>query len=268
MSTVEEKHDLNRQHWDATAPEHRRRVEQDGGWRKCLQEPQIAFEGQALETILEVTGELEGKSVCVVGSGDNYAAFALARLGAEVTSVDISEQQLQAATRRASELGLQIRFIRADAADLGSIADSSFDLMVSTNGFLVWLSDLSIVFLEIARTLKAGGHYVFYDVHPFQRPWKDQVQPIEMVKSYWDICPHSSSSGDTTHRFHWTLADILNALTESGLNMRRVVESAAVNSRFWEGPSYGPGKDESLQDWKQNPRAGLPVWLTVAALKP
>lgn len=227
----------------------------------------MAFEGQALETILASVGNLAGKKVCLVGSGDNYAAFALAGLGAEVTSVDFSEPRLQIAATRAAELGLQIRFVCADAADLRDLADNDFDLACSTNGFFVWLADLRMVFSEIARILKPGGYYVFYDVHPFQRPWKDQVEPIEMAKSYWDKKPQDSNADDTTCRFHWTLADLLNALAASGLNVRKVIESAAADSRFWQGPSYGTGTDDSLLDWRKNPRAGLPVWLTVAAGK-
>jgi SAM-dependent methyltransferase len=264
---VAESHDANRQYWDARASEWKRLRDEDGIWRRCPQEPHLAFEGQALETVLELIGVLEGKKACVVGSGDNYAAFALAGLGAEVTSVDISEQQLQDAASRASELGLEIRFVCADAADLRSLADCSFDLVCSTNGFFVWLADLPMVFSEIARILKAGGYYVFYDSHPFQRPWKDQVQPIEMAKHYWDRDPHIPNDDGTAHRFHWTLADILNALVESGLDLRKVVESPPINSRAWEGASYGPGTDESLQDWTVNPRAGLPHWLTVSAVK-
>jgi len=265
--TAAELHDANRRRWEAAADDWKRLRDQDGGWRRCPQEPHLAFEGQVLETVFEVIGALEGKKVCVVGSGDNYAAFALAGSGAEVTSVDISEQQLQDAASRASEIGLEIRFICADAADLRSLADSNFDLVCSTNGFFVWLADLPMVFSEIARILKPGGYYVFYDVHPFQRPWKDQVKPIEMAKQYWDRDPYESCAGETAYKSHWTLADILNALVESGLSVRKVVESAAVNSRFWQGPSYGPGTDDSLQDWRHNPRAGLPVWLTVAAVK-
>lgn len=263
--TIAELHDANRRHWEATAAEWKQRDED--GWRRCLQEPHLAFEGQALETILGLVGSLARKKVCVVGSGDNYAAFALAGLGAEVTSVDIAEQRLQIAATRATELGLQIRFVCADAADLRDLADNDFDLVCSTNGFFVWLADLKVVFSEIARILKPGGYYVFYDVHPFQRPWKDQAQPIEIIKSYWDKAPGEPNADDTTCRFHWTLADLLNALAVSGLNVRKVIESAAADSRFWQGASYGVGTDDSLLDWRQNPRAGLPVWLTVAAGK-
>ena len=76
--------------------------------------------------------------------------------------------------------------MQADAADLGAIGNAKFDLVFSSNGFFVWIADLHPVFSEIYRTLRPGGHYVFYDIHPFQRPWKDQVMPIEVEKPYWE----------------------------------------------------------------------------------
>ena len=45
--------------------------------------------------ILRFAGDLHGKRACVIGSGDNYAAFALAGLGAQVTSTDISARQME-----------------------------------------------------------------------------------------------------------------------------------------------------------------------------
>jgi 2-polyprenyl-3-methyl-5-hydroxy-6-metoxy-1,4-benzoquinol methylase len=55
---------------------------------------EVAFVGRALELIRAYCRDLAGREVCVIGSGDNYAAFALAGLGARVTSTDVSEQQL------------------------------------------------------------------------------------------------------------------------------------------------------------------------------
>ena len=68
--------------------------------------------------------------------------------------------------------------------------------------------------------------------------------------------------------FNWTLADLLSPLAQSGLVLRRVLESPARDARFWQGHSYLPGTDDRLLDWRENPRAGLPVWLAVAAQKP
>ena len=176
-------HQANRGYWNEAA-EWWERLEEEGGlWKRCPYEPDLAFdEGGSLGLVREAAGTMSGKDVCVVGSGDNHAAFTFAGMGANVTSVDISERRLAVASRRAGHLGLPITFVQADAADLGAIASAEFDLVFSSNGFFVWIADLQLVFSEIYRILRPGGHYVFYDIHPFQRPWKDQVMPLEVEK--------------------------------------------------------------------------------------
>ena len=128
-------------------------------------------------------------------------------------------------------------------------------------------ADLHAVFNEIYRILGPGGYYVFYDFHPLQWPGKDQTTPIEVEKSYWETCPIEDEQNGT-FEFNWTLADILNPLATSGFILRRILESPAEDSRFWQDYSYLPGTDESLLDWNENPRAALPVWLTVALQRP
>ena len=95
-----------------------------------------------------------GKRVCQICSGDNLAAFALAAMGAKVTSVDQSEIQLEIARERARELGLAIRFVRSDVAAMGEVEAETHDLVCYTNGVMVWLSDLSGVFGEVRRILR------------------------------------------------------------------------------------------------------------------
>ena len=262
-------HEANRKHWDELAGEWEQLRDQDERWRRCAQEPSLAFDGAALEMIDEFAGDLAGKQALVIGSGDNLAAFALAGMGAAVTSTDISEGQLAVAEKRATELGLELDFVRCDAAELAPLADDRFDLVCSTNGFFVWIANPGRVFSAAYRVLKPGGHYVFYDVHPFLRPWRDQREPIEMEKAYFDTGPFvEAEPGGGVYEFHWTMGDLLNALVRSGLVLRALDESPAGDSRFWQDHSYLPGTDASLLDWRSNPRAGLPVWLTVAAQKP
>jgi SAM-dependent methyltransferase len=266
MDMAIEMHEANRRYWDWLSSEWKALRERDGLWRRCASEPELAFGGGALELIRDYCGDLAGRDVCVVGSGDNYAAFALAGLGARITSTDISQRQLDVARERAQQLRLDITFVRADAAGLDPLSDADFDLVCSTNGFFVWISELGQVFTAVQRVLRPGGYYVFYDVHPFQRPWLDQVSPLEMQQSYWEVGPHRDDDGSI--EFTWTLGDLLNPLVEAGLMLRRVVESPAQDSRFWQGASYERGTEAGLLDWRQNPRAGLPVWLTVCAQKP
>lgn len=260
-------HEANRRLWDRDVQEWEERCNRAGRWHQCHESPELAFEGGALELIRAVVGDLRHKEACVIGSGDNMAAYALAGLGARVTSTDISEQRLERAALRAEELGLPITFLRADAADLRELDDSSFDLVCSTNGFFVWIADVPGVFREVARILRPGGAYVFFDIHPFQRPWKEQVSPIEMAKPYWDTGPFVHGEGDS-YEHNWTLADLLNPLADAGLTLVEIREAPAEAAHFWREDARQSEGDADLLDWRANPRAGLPVWLSVAAVSP
>jgi len=265
---MNEMHEANRRFWDSEAPGWQELRDQDQRWRMCPEQPALAFDGGALNVIREFLGELAGKRVCVIGSGDNYAAFALAGMGAIVTSTDISGQQLRVAAHRAEILGLDIRFVRTDATNLVSVVSAEFDLVCSTNGLFVWIAAPGQVFSAVHGVLKPGGFYILYDIHPFLRPWKNQAAPLEMEKTYFETGPFKSDEPTgPIYEFHWTLSDLINPLLESGLALRKIVETPAKDSRFWQDFSYLPGTDASLLDWRNNPRAGLPVWLTVAAEK-
>lgn len=262
-------HQANQHYWDAMSHHWQELRDQDQLWRHCPQQPELAFDGEALAMIRRFLGDLHGKRACVMGSGDNYAVFGLVGLGAAVTSTDISAQQLEVARKRADILGLAVEFVQADASLMDGIEDGVFDLVCSSNGFFVWISEPRLVFQQVYRILKPGGFYIFYDVHPFLRPWKDQLTPLEMEKPYTATGPFENVDyGCTSYEFHWQMHDLINPLLDSGLVLRQLAETQAKNARFWKGPAYTPEEDEQLLDWHHNPRAGLPAWLTVAAQKP
>lgn len=261
--------EANRLFWDAQAPAWRELREQDQLWRRIPQQPALAFEGEALAMIEQYAGSVSGRQACVIASGDNYVSFALAGMGAHVTSTDISNEQLAVARARASELALPIDFLRADATELNGIPDNTFDLVCSSNGFFVWVAEPQKVFHQVRRVLKPGGYYIFYDVHPFQRPWKNQVLPLEMAQPYTETGPFEDSDGaHLCYEFHWRMSDLLNPLADAGLILRQIAESPSKDTNFWEGMAYTPGQASHLSNWQNNPRAGLPVWLSVAAQKP
>jgi SAM-dependent methyltransferase len=268
---MSEQHQANRRYWNYLAEEWQRLRDKDQLWKICPSQPEAAFDGRALEMIQRFVGNLAGRQVCVTGSGDNYAAFALGGMGTQVMSVDISEQQLEAAAQRAAYLGLEMQFLCADALELGQHFQTEFDLLCSSNGFFVWIAEPGQFFLAAARILKPGGFYIFYDLHPFQRPWKEP-HSLEMGKSYFESGPFVEAEEGrpdlVTYEYHWTLSDLLNSMAEAGLILRQIAESPPRDSRFWQDHSYLPGSDERLLDWKKNPRAGLPTWLTAAAQKP
>ena len=244
-----EEHEANREYWDRSRAERtERQTEESGIWRLCAQEPDLAFDCDVLDVIHECVPCVDGKDVCILGSGDNLSSFALASLGANVTSIDQSGRQLEVAGRRAEELELPITFVQSDATNLQDLNDCQFDLVCSTNGFFIWIADLDAVFREAHRVLKTNGYYVFYDIHPFQRPWKESLDSIDMEKPYFATqLPRNPEIESHNFQFHWTMADLLNSLARSGLSLTRMCEAPA-ESRFWEGTGYLPGSRQELLD--------------------
>ena len=46
---MNEYHEANRRHWDAAAAAWRELRERDGLWKRCASEPELAFDGEALQ---------------------------------------------------------------------------------------------------------------------------------------------------------------------------------------------------------------------------
>ncbi len=279
-------HEANRIRWEHAAS--RYEDWRGDGWRRCLDEPTLGLERNTLQLIDRFVGSLSGKRVCVLASGDNYSAFALAGLGAHVTSVDFSQEQLNIATERAKELGLEIEFIQADVTEPTPIKANQFDFVCSTNGVMVWIATPRKYYTEVYRILKPNGVFISYDIHPFQRPWNDYPEPFQMEKTYFETGPiESQYDPDSVEshtqydegpsekhsnllpvfNFHWTISDLLNAIIKSGLELQYIEEELDTNPAFWHDPVDQKVSDTNPTDWQQNPRVGLPAWLTLVAQK-
>jgi SAM-dependent methyltransferase len=91
---------------------------------------ELVAAGQA-RVLLEMAGDVHGRSVLDVGTGTGRAALLLARAGAAaVTGVDASEQMLAIARQRAAAGRFDVRFDIGDAHRL-EFGDRSIDLVVS-----------------------------------------------------------------------------------------------------------------------------------------
>lgn len=273
------RHEENRLSWNSISEAyHRTRTTR---WRETVSDPSLGFSHGSLALLKTVCPDLDGLDACVLGSGDQFAAFGLAGMGARVTSVDISEEQLAVATERASELGLEMAFIQADVCDVGMLSDASFDLVCCTNGMLIWVSDLPQFYREAARILRPDGIYFWFDIHPFQRPFNDDFklkasyfdnEPMEFWSDSEDVnrpaegVPVSDRS-DLARNFvtHYTVADLVNPMADAGLSLLRMRETPVTES-WWTFDRPDVPVDELLS-WKTNPVAGLPAWMAMGARK-
>lgn len=98
---------------------------------------------------------VSGKDVLEIGCGMGTHASLLARSGARLTAIDLTERAIQTTRRRFDLFGLSGRIERADAEKL-PFADASFDFVWSW-GVIHHSSRFESCLAEIARVLRPGG---------------------------------------------------------------------------------------------------------------
>ncbi len=96
-----------------------------------------------------------GQALLDVGCGSGQTAIPAARMGARVTAIDLAENLIEHARRRARELSVEVRFDVGDAENL-PYADASFDVVISLIGAM-FAPRPEVVAAEFARVLKPGG---------------------------------------------------------------------------------------------------------------
>lgn len=264
-------HEANRRGWDAVSAQWQAGIDARVDWRNIPDDIRIALD----DVELKYVGDVAGRSTCVLGSGDNLVAFALAAAGARVTSVDISQAQLDIAAGRAEELSLSIVFHRADVTELGGLGgpddpdkstSSGFDIVYTGGHVAVWVSDLARYYGEAVRILKPGGLFMVNEYHPFRRLWKHSAGPLTQEYHYFDHGPltydrsedltedsgQSVPSGSLpSYEFHWTVSDMVRAMLDGGCELMAMEE-------------YGDGR----QDWERvAPLENLPANLLLVGRK-
>lgn len=249
-------HLANKNRWDAAAKRWAECADSRGIWQACHKEPSLVFS----EKVMVCLAGISGKKVAVLGSGDNEAVFALAGMGAQVTSVDISAKQLEVAAERAKILGLAIEFVQADVTNLAILQDDHYDLVYTGGHVAVWVSDLNRYYAEAVRILKPGGVFIVDEYHPFRRVWADSEAALVVANDYYNRGPYKYLLGDdvlyksagvhTSFEFHWTISDFMNAILKAGATILEVDE-------------YGT----YVGDWEGAPMQGLPENLLIMAEK-
>ncbi len=162
----------------------------------------LPFHELAIAALLDLLGDLRGRAICDLACGQGIVSRQLARRGACVTGIDISERLLEIARGEEAELPLGIAYIQDDAHTLAAVPDASFDA-VACNLALMDIPDLDAVMAAVWRVLRPGGAFVFSIAHPCIVPpgsyWTTEADggPGRHVRGYFaegfTVPPHAPS---------------------------------------------------------------------------
>jgi 2-polyprenyl-6-hydroxyphenyl methylase/3-demethylubiquinone-9 3-methyltransferase len=103
---------------------------------------------------------LSGKQVLDVGCGGGILAESMARLGASVTGIDLSEKPLRVAELHLHESGLAVTYRKASAEELAESNPASFDV-VTCMEMLEHVPDPARTVAACAKLAQPGGRVFF-----------------------------------------------------------------------------------------------------------
>jgi len=115
---------------------------------------------------LELLGDVRGKSILHLQCHFGQDSISLARLGAKVTGVDLSDQSIAEARKLSEQCHVDVHFIESDELELNGRLDGQFDVVFTSYGTIGWLPDLEKWAEVVASHLKPGGRLVMVDFHP------------------------------------------------------------------------------------------------------
>ncbi len=217
-------------------------------------------------------GDLRGKTVLDAGCGEGYNTRLLARSGARMTGVDISQRMIELARQEEQREPLGIRYEIASFSDLSLFDDASFDVVVSSMALMDG-PDFEGAIKEIFRVLRPDGGLMFSVTHPCFLTggygWipDDDNAMVITVSDYFARQPWVEhwrfSKGPIPEEtepfavpnFPRTLSDYLNALIQAGFVLKRIEEPRPSQEMCEEHP------------WLQRWRDHAAMFLYVRAVK-
>jgi ubiquinone/menaquinone biosynthesis C-methylase UbiE len=183
------------------------------------------------EDKLSLLGDISGKRVIDLGCGCGQNAIALAKMGARVTAVDLSAEQIRQAENLAVEERVSVEFKTGDIVDLSFLPDSEFDLAISACA-IAFVEDLDSAFAEAFRLLKTGGVFVLSDMNPLQYIMDETDGGVEFNNKYpfdpillkwsWEF-----QNIDRPPRFqHYvrSISHYVNLLLATGFSVSKILE--------------------------------------------
>jgi ubiquinone/menaquinone biosynthesis C-methylase UbiE len=139
------------------------------------------------EIELNLLGDISGHSLLHLQCHFGQDSLSLARMGARVTGVDLSDEGIRQARKINEELGMDAQFIQCDLYSLNQHLNETFDIVFTTYGTITWLPDLEKWASIVERYLKPGGRLVLVEFHPMVWMYDPKFTTIEY--SYFNLGP-------------------------------------------------------------------------------
>lgn len=215
--------EANKKAWDQRTPVHLNSAFYDVAGFKAgktsLQEIELS----------ELT-QVKGKNLLHLQCHFGLDTLSWARKGARVTGVDFSSTAIKAASVLSQQLEIDAEFICSDVYEYDNFCnDEKFDIVYTSYGALCWLPCLKKWAKTVATSLKTGGQFYMVEFHPVNYflegdSYFHQTAPLESNEGTYT----ENASSEESETFTWShpLSEVINALNDEGLSIKRLNEFA------------------------------------------
>lgn len=182
---------------------------------------------------IDLLGDIRGKKILHLQCHFGQDSLSLARMGAEVTGIDLSDQAIEQARILANELQLDARFIQSDVLSLDQKLEDTFDIVFTSYGVIGWLPDLEPWGKIINHFLKPAGKFVMVEFH--QMVWMFDSQFEKVKYGYFNDQPYVEEIETTyaddnapinklSYQWNHSISDVVTALIAQDLKLKHLKE--------------------------------------------
>lgn len=182
---------------------------------------------------INLLGDIAGKKILHLQCHFGQDSLSLARMGAEVTGLDISDASIAKAKELNNTLGLNAQFICCDVYSAKEHIHEKFDIVFTSYGTIGWLPDMDKWADIVSHFMKPNGKFIFVELHP--AVWMYDADLKDLMFSYFNKEAIIETSPGTyadpqadieLKEIGWNhpLSEVFTALLNKGLNVKHFEE--------------------------------------------
>ncbi|WP_025822224.1 class I SAM-dependent methyltransferase [Shewanella marina] len=215
---------------------------------------------------LNALNDVQGKRLLHLQCHFGLDTLSWARLGAEVTGVDLSETAIEHANSLAKQSELAATFICRDVIEFGRTVNAEYDIVFTSYGVLCWMPDINLWAQTVANSLKEGGTFYLCEFHPYFDllsgfSYFHQADG-DVIKegTYTENC-----DGELTELITWShpISDVVNALIKVGIQITELNEYPYSPYNCFDGLELGDDGFYYVADSKQE----IPLLFEIKGVK-
>lgn len=202
--------------------------------------------------------DVTGKTMLHLQCNHGGDTLSWARLGVDVTGVDINGEAIEKARELAQTCAIEARFIESDIHLLHEVLDQRFDIVYTSLGALCWIAETGRWAQVIAHFLKPGGTFYLREYHPIAWMLNLKQSPPAVRFGYFETEAQNVILSDTCQLYNHGVAETAQALITAGLSIEAMAEETQLETaRPWVGwpllPVNEAGWHTLLDNWPDFP---------------